>query len=153
MISPLMQPNFFPRICTDKLKNMTKENLDSSPKSWDVQRCYAYVARGNADMMLPRTKLSSVGKTSINLCWNTAAMDTCTSTAASLMKNLILRQQLEFSAQTITLLLHMNKYGKDSPTFIKKNCRVMEFTLNLLLSRFFICLNQKCLLFVGIYFF
>ena len=44
------------------LENMTRENLDSPKRNSDAERCYAYVEKPAAAMMLPQTNLYSVAK-------------------------------------------------------------------------------------------
>ena len=60
-------------------------------------------------MILPRIGLISAAKASENACQNRAVMAAWTSIAAFWLKKLILRQQTEVSAETIRLLLSMNK--------------------------------------------
>ena len=97
---------FFSEYAATSTKKRTRGNL--LKKNSDVQRCYASVARRTSVMMLPRKIENSVAKVRIRVFYNRAAMVPWKKTEAFSMKHLLKRQQTEFSAQTIILLLHMN---------------------------------------------
>ena len=86
--------NFFPRMQFDKHKKPDSGSL-GFPKSSDVQRCFA----ASETFCCYDVASNSVARAS-NVCENTAPMVPWTSTAASSMKKVILRQQKEVSTQS-----------------------------------------------------
>ena len=61
IVSLLMHPEGFPPRCAvTGAKNVTTKNLDSSTRISGVHRCFVYVARRIAALILFRTRLKSV---------------------------------------------------------------------------------------------
>ena len=120
IFSILLQLEFsFPDCAVSSRKNTTRQPGHFKEELLCTEMLIL-VARRTAVMMLLRTRLNSVAKASTNTCQNELAMALWTNTAASGITKLILIQQTEVSVQTITLLLRMNKSGKDSPASIQQ---------------------------------
>ena len=87
MVSLLMQLQFFPECALTSTNNMTRKSLDLSKRSSDAERCYVYVARRTAAMMLPKISSTPIGKASKNKCLNRPYNDPCKKFVASWTMN------------------------------------------------------------------